>query len=124
MYHRSHGAQIATRKEEVGVKVFYGCYGRDEFIEEPEPMEETLLAGEAARVLVGPEDYFGVVDDAGTTLQFATRTAHELWAEIPQPERGGSVGVVMKRDDVLALLASLPERFTPQMLPNARFQSW
>ncbi len=69
--------------------------------------------------------FFGVVDEAGRTLQIMYEaTGDRYWVETPEPERHGSYGRKMTFDEVVDLLKALPAAFTPDAISGLAFEPW
>jgi hypothetical protein len=106
-------------------QVFYSCYGLNEHVDgqHPIPATKSQVRILAIGMLAGPDDFFGIIDGRGTTLQIAV-DPKGYWVEIPAPQEKGSHVVVMDLQRLIALLEELPEFFGVESLPGARFEPW
>jgi hypothetical protein len=69
-------------------------------------------------------DHFGLIDENDSTLQFDHDWDFELRAEIPSPSQQGSYAKRMTRDELRALLQSLPPRFEVEAIGGLTFAPW
>lgn len=104
-------------------KVFY-CRYRDDFEQStPGPLATEEIREFAMSILESTDDFFGVVDPAGTTFQIMLENGR-YWIEIPRPESNGSYGTHVDRATVVAILDDLPLVFDDSMVRGGKFQVW
>jgi hypothetical protein len=106
------------------VRVFYRDYVNDVTIRSTEP--ESLLADRvvplAERLLCSVDNFLGVVDRHDTILQcYLGDDPETLVLELVIPEEKGCVRAVLPRDEALACLQRLPDRFEADLLPGGRY---
>jgi len=71
-----------------------------------------------------PDDFLGVVDVAGTTVQVAANET-DFWVEIPVPAKKGSYGMTVgSRAEMIELFRGLPETFSVEDFAGFAFKSW
>lgn len=71
------------------------------------------------------DDFLGVVDSEGVTLQFIVEDDGTYWTEVPHPERRGSSGRKLSLNEVTQLLERPPGslRHIEDEL-NLEFKAW
>ncbi len=71
------------------------------------------------------DDFFGLIDSEGTTLQaFYEPDGDTYWFEVPRPDLKGSFGASLSFDQAADLMKSLPEVFPIDGFERFEFQSW
>ena len=103
--------------------VFYCRYRDNRSQEEPTEMTTQSIRALAFDILESADDYFGIVDSAGMTLQIMVE-AQGYWTEIPKPSKGGSYGARLTQEALTALLDDLPPFFDASCIPGATFTAW
>lgn len=108
--------------------VFYRDYRHNVSISSatPEPLNAKRLAPLAEKLLESPDNFFGVVDDKNTILQFylddeAKSPEAAIVAELLFAENPGYYQADMSLADALSLLAKLPSQFGNDLLTGGRF---
>lgn len=106
--------------------VFYFCQASGDDVpgSDPQPAGASEIPALARRMLRDSDDFFGVVDGMGTTLQIAVVDEDEFLVEVPDPEQSGSYSAYLDGIEVFTLLESLPYRFGADTVPRAKFQRW
>ena len=107
--------------------VFYTCYSTDQTVPSQAPIEMSVLEIQEAfrQHLRGADDFLGLVDSAGVTLQFAMDENGAYWTEIPHPERRGSAGRTLSANEAAQLLQQLPSSLSQlEDRLDLKFQSW
>ncbi|QDV15430.1 hypothetical protein Pan153_00440 [Gimesia panareensis] len=109
----------------MGYQAFYCCYNTNEVVSPEEACEMDLdIAGDRIlELLQGDDDFFGLIDENDTTLQFL-RNGDLIWMEIPIPDQKGSFGKHIPIDEVGSLIAGLPARIDLNDFPEMEFQPW
>lgn len=119
---------VASGRGEGSVyRVFYCFYGEGVEVpsHKPIPMEQADIYSDLFGRLVSDEDFLGMLDEAGRTLQFMYHAGDDhYWVEIPRSDLNGSYGRYMTFDEATDLLKALPPSFTPESVPGLRFQEW
>jgi hypothetical protein len=70
-------------------------------------------------------DFFGLIDDEGTTLQVMySGDDDSYWIEIPRPDKRGSFGCRLSFDLITDVFKVLPARFSQATLPMLKFEAW
>ena len=108
-------------------EVFYWMRGARDSAPSEYPVTMTIreCVSDVVARMKSPGDFAGVVDRAGTTLQFRlNKEASTAWVEVPVPSRGGSMGRVLRVAELADLLDSLSETIDPEALSGFEFQSW
>ena len=108
------------------IDVFYSDHTRDTHIPSDSPTRTDLsgVLGLMDQVLVGDENFLGVVDADGNTLQFAANDDGSIWMEIPSPSEGGSYGRSSNLEDCKKALQEAEGQFTPKSVKGLEFQKW
>lgn len=106
-------------------KVFYHCYSREVSAEADDnaTMSAAEIVAQFPEILLKPDDFFGIVDANGVTLQFMRNRVERVWMEIPCPEKEGSYGNHTNLQAALEVLKQLPESFE-ELKNGLVFQSW
>ena len=109
----------------MGYQAFYCCYQTNEVVSPEEACEMDLgIAGDRIlELLQGDDDFFGLIDDRDTTLQFL-RNGDSIWMEIPIPDKKGSYGKYIPLAEAGPLIAALPPHIDLNDFSEMRFQSW
>jgi hypothetical protein len=112
-------------------RIFYTFYANDGSVAKsvdqrfPVILELAEVFSEIAGKLVHDNDFFGLIDDRNTTLQFMYEaTADRYWCEIPWPSLQGSYGTRLGFDEFIDLLKSLPATFSLEAFPSFVFEKW
>jgi hypothetical protein len=108
-------------------KVFYCFYGtgKDVPADEPIEMDQADICTELLGALDQEDDFFGLIDVDGTTLQVIYETSKDrYWVEIPRPQQGGSYGRHLSFEGIAALFEALPAKLSLEAFPEFEFQSW
>ena len=105
--------------------VFYNCYSSGASAEQEAgvKMNAEQIIADFPRMLVEPDDFFGIIDPNGVTLQFMRNRLERVWMEIPCPEKDGSYARHSNMAEVIELLKSLPETFE-SLKSDLVFQHW
>jgi len=116
-------------RPETGVRydVFYCFHAADEFVPSDTPVLMGLnrIAGEMIDRLKSDQDFIGLVDANGTTLQVLYHlTGDHYWMEIPSPEQNGAYGAFVDRQKLRMAVENLPEFFTLDAFPEFSFEPW
>ena len=106
-------------------RAFYCCYSTGEVVESADAYDIEL---DEARNLVtdmlrSENDFFGLIDDRGTTIQFM-RTGDNAWLEIPAPDQGGSYGKTIPIQEVREVIKSLPDPIDATAFGDLKFEAW
>ena len=106
-------------------RAFYCCQSTNEVVQSADAYEIEL---DWARnivwdILRDDGDFFGLTDDAGTTVQFM-REKGSVWMEIPSPDDRGSYGKYIDVSEVGAAIVSLPPKLSHQGMDGLEFQAW
>ncbi|MEM9415592.1 MAG: hypothetical protein AAGA29_08975 [Planctomycetota bacterium] len=106
-------------------QAFYCCYSTGKQVASSDPVEidRDCVGTVALDVLRAKDDFFGLVDSEGTTLQFMREDEH-VWMEVPAPAEQASYGKSITMDALKALLASLPPTFSHDSFPGMVRGSW
>lgn len=106
-------------------QAFYCCYSTDEVVspEDACDMALSLARQRAPELLQGDDDFFGLIDEFGTTLQFA-RSGDTIWMEIPVPAKRGSYGKYIPCTEVGPLIGNLPPHIDLNEFSEMKFQPW
>ena len=75
-------------------------------------------------VLTGPENYFGVIDQFGVTLQFLTNEDGSVRIEIPDPARKGSMTKDASLEECVRLVLSAGPSLAELAIPGLVFEIW
>lgn len=104
---------------------FYACESSGKVVDSPEaqPIDLPTAAQLALEILCEDGDFFGLVDDADTTLQFL-HTGEDIWMEIPVPAEQGSYGKDISLEEVPAMIESLPEQLSREHFSGFWFLAW
>ncbi len=71
------------------------------------------------------EDFFGMVDENGVTLQCMYHADEDrYWFEIPVEDEGGSYGCFFDFDDAVDFVKMLPATFEIAKFPMLTFEPW
>jgi hypothetical protein len=108
-------------------KVFYCFYGTGKSVDADHPVEmhEADIYSEMLGGLEEQDDFFGLIDSSGTTLQVMYDKEHDrFWIEIPAPDEGGAYGQYLSFDDITDQFKNLPAIFSRASFPAFTFQSW
>ena len=91
----------------------------------PVSMSEVEIRADLLGALADDGDFFGLIDDAATTLQvmFNADTS-SYWVEIPRPDKEGSFGCSLSLEQLQLLFTDLPARFSEAMVPGMAFEAW
>ncbi len=105
--------------------VFYHCYSREVSAEADDnaTMSAAEIVAQFPEILLKPDDFFGIVDANGVTLQFMRNRVERVLMEIPFPEKEGSYGNHTNLQAALEVLKQLPESFE-ELKNGLVFQSW
>lgn len=106
-------------------QAFYCCHQTNEYVspEDACEMDLALAQERALDFLQGADDFFGLIDESGTTLQFAT-SGGSIWMEIPVPAERGSYGKHISLAEVGPLIAALPAYINLNDFAEMQFQPW
>jgi hypothetical protein len=109
----------------VAFRAFYACYEANRLVEASRAHEFDLDAASAlaVEILRNDDDFFGLIDEQDTTLQFL-RDGDAAWMEIPVPDEQGSYGKQIAVQDVPALIAGLQATIVIEQFEGLQFQSW
>jgi hypothetical protein len=104
---------------------FYACDSTEEVVLSADAYEIELdwAKNIVLDILREAGDFFGLTDDAGTTLQFMREEDH-VWMEIPAPAERGSYGQKITIEDVRPVLATLSDPIELSIFPDMKFQAW
>lgn len=107
-------------------RIFYSFYEDDAHIDGSEPVRVSSAELPAyLRRLRLHGDFLGIVDEDEQAFQILYEEFSGCcWGEIPDAERSGSHGRFYLPDELAALLADLPDRFTPRSIPGLNFERW
>jgi len=107
--------------------VFYCFYDLDQDATSDDGIEceKDQLVEKLLDPISADEDFFGLVDSEGTTLQaMYDEEDDQFWLEIPSVEEQGSYGQYRSRDEIRALLSDPPAIFKVEDFPGFEFMSW
>ena len=111
---------------DVRYTVFYSLHS-GEWVETSQQAKMTLVEVHANLLvkMVHSEDFFGLVDDTGTTFQVAyDPQTQRYWCELVAPAKRGSYGRLLSFLDIASLIRELPPRFHAADFPSFDFQTW
>ena len=105
---------------------FYSDYERNLHVSSDRPNSDDLptIMGLMDEVLIGNENFLGVVDVEGITLQFAVKEDGSVWMEIPVPSEGGSYGKLSTLEECKKALQGTEGVFNRQSVQGLEFESW
>ncbi len=70
-------------------------------------------------------DFFGLIDEDGTCLQFRFEDEkNQYWIEVPRPDLSGSYGAHLSFDDAAKIVETLPSLFPDSGFDGFDFSSW
>lgn len=104
------------------VRVFYRDYGSGTSISstQPESLLSDRLAPLAERLWSSADNFLGIVDRHDTILQsYADDDPAMIVLELVYPEQAGALQLTVTREQALARLQDLPDRFDDSLLPGA-----
>lgn len=107
--------------------VFYTCYSTQKTVEaqSPIPLGVAEIRAAFGDHLREKDDFLGIVDSEGVTLQFMVEDDGSYWTEIPIPKRQGSVGRALTQKEVTHLLQHLPRSLRPlEKELHLEFRAW
>ena len=106
-------------------QAFYYCEQTNEYVspEDACEMDLALAQERALNYLQGDDDFFGLIDESGTTLQFA-KTSDSIWMEIPVPAERGSYGKHISLAEVSPLIGALPAFIVLSDFSEMEFHLW
>jgi hypothetical protein len=117
---------MRTSQEKTPYRVFYCCYSTDSRIESEVavPADKRLFLVLASQVLLKATDFFGIIDAHGGVLQFYIEKDGRIWMEVPAPEKKGSYGCHITKNEMESVLRDPPVYFTPGKFPKLEFTAW
>jgi hypothetical protein len=106
-------------------QIFYNCQETGDRLDSsaPFPADRDTALSMAQQILRADADFFGIVDDTNTTLQFMVQGA-QIWMEIPAPEKRGSFGQTIAFSELEPTMLSLASPFMPASFGGMKFSSW
>ena len=70
-------------------------------------------------------NFIGLIDADGTTLQFFVDAINEIWMEIPAPSEKGSYGKQIKEAEMRSIIRNLEAPYlTYKKTLNLNFLAW
>jgi len=107
-------------------RVFYMSHETEDRVDATEPYltDRDTMVSMAQQLLRGDGDFFGIIDERGTTLQFIMQGEDDVWMEIPMPSKGGSYGRVLPIENLETMLLSIEPPFLPSRIEGLNFQQW
>ncbi len=104
---------------------FYCCYstGMDVDASDAHEIELDWAHELVLDILRDENDFFGLIDECGTTLQFM-RMEDAVLMEIPVPTKSGSFSKSISIQEVVSIIKSLPLRIDSTSFTNFTFKSW
>lgn len=123
------GTQFRNEAQEgirsMAYHAFYCCNSTGKVVEaaNAQPIDLDSAGAMVAEMLLSDDDFFGLIDDAETTLQFL-RIGQLVRMEIPSPELGGSLAKDVSLAEAQATIRSLPEAITAELIPGLILEAW
>jgi len=78
-------------------KIFYYCQKTGDEVESQTPLltDRDTMISVALQTLRDEGDFFGIIDESNTTLQFMVQSNSEILIDIPMPAKGGSYNSII-----------------------------
>jgi hypothetical protein len=107
-------------------RMFYNCHSSGDRVDSADAIiaEKDTVIDVAPQILRKSDDFFGVIDSEGRTLQFMREVGDLVWMEIPTPKENGSYGCHIAISDLEMVLISLPATFQSVAFPKMDFSPW
>ena len=108
----------------------YICYFKDYISgESADPGDELFFElpdvhESMERVLIYPNNFWGVMDETGYALQFSVNEDFSVTLEIAQPERDGSLFKTESLDHFIALMQKAGRHLHLLEVDGVEFRSW
>lgn len=106
-------------------RMFYDCYAWEDKVSSEDPIPTTLDKAKAIlpEALVEEGDFFGLVDDEDTVLQFLKEHGG-VWMEVPSPNDGGSYGKRITLEEAIRAIDELGETIERVYMDGLVFEKW
>ncbi len=107
-------------------RTFYHRAATDDTVESDDAqfMDRDTVIATAMQILRDPKDFFGVIDESGTTLQFLVEDDGSVWVEVPRPSERGSYGKRIPVEDVEPLLLAFGDAIHNDSVTGFVFRHW
>lgn len=118
-------AASATTMRQFQVFYYFPQDGREVPSGDPVLMNVADIYSDLLGSLQRDEDFFGVIDASGATLQVVYKSElDKYWMEIPMPAESGSYGAHYTFDEITDVFKALPDTFPIEAFARLEFQSW
>ena len=107
-------------------EMFYAdyCEGKEILSDQPCTRTKEEILHSMDCVLHMPNNFLGIVDKSGTTLQFMVNQDKTVAVDIPQVPRQGSLTKTVELSQCLELVRELGECVDPNSIEGLEFTSW
>ena len=107
-------------------KIFYCCQETGDEVESQTPFlaDRDTMISVALRTLRDEGDFFGIIDESDTTLQFMVQSSSEILIDIPIPAKGGSYNSIISPAELENTLLAISPPFSQLRLNNLEFVEW
>ena len=112
--------------QKISYKVFYQDYKKNEgpSSSSPKTMTKESILEKIEILNEDEENFFGIIDSNGVTLQFHAYPKPKIWAEVVVKEEKGSYGAKIKYQEVVTIIKDLDGTIDKNNYSKFEFEPW